>query len=381
MKITLLRSALNEAVGQVSKAVSPRPPIPILGGIKLEADPSGMSLTASDTDISIRSFIPAVMDDQVAVNVERPGSVVLQAKFFAEIVRKLPTEEIHLEVHDRFQTTIVSGATEIQLVGFDPEEFPVLPSVREDRVFSLSGSLLKDMIRQTSFAVSTNESTPILTGVHWQLQDGVLRATATDRHRLASSVAQTGADPSVQFSDVVISGRMLNELVKILPDQDTVVDVVVDDSQVLFRLENVLFYARVLDGAYPDTSRIIPRTFKTEFTLPAAVFSDAIERAYLLSREEKTNIVRLSTLEDGRIELNSSSSEIGRVTETLQTSSGITGEPLRISFNSKYFIDALRVMEADEIFLGFNGPMSPVVLRPVDSEDNLHLILPYRTSG
>ena len=381
MKITLLRSALNEAVGQVSKAVSPRPPIPILGGIKLEADSSGMSLTASDTDISIRSFIPAVLDDQVAVNVERAGSVVLQAKFFAEIVRKLPTEEIHLEVHDRFQATIVSGATEIQLVGFDPEEFPVLPSVREDRVFSLPGSLLKDMIRQTSFAVSTNESTPILTGVHWQLQDGTLRATATDRHRLASSVAQTGADPSVQFSDVVISGRTLNELVKIIPDQDAVVDVVVDDSQVLFQLDNVLFFARVLDGAYPDTSRIIPRTFKTEFTLPAAAFADAIERAYLLSREEKTNIVRLSTLEDGRIELNSSSSEIGRVTETLQTSSGITGEPLRISFNSKYFIDALRVIEADEIFLGFNGPMSPVVLRPRDGEDNLHLILPYRTSG
>ncbi|HEY8528730.1 MAG: DNA polymerase III subunit beta [Paenibacillaceae bacterium ZCTH02-B3] len=380
MKITLLRSALNEAVGQVSKAVSPRPPIPILGGIKLEADSSGMSLTASDTDISIRSFIPAVVDDQVAINVERAGSVVLQAKFFAEIVRKLPTEEIHLEVHDRFQTTIVSGATEIQLVGFDPEEFPVLPSVREDRVLSLPGSLLKDMIRQTSFAVSTNESTPILTGVHWQLQDGVLKATATDRHRLACSVARTGADPSVQFSDVVISGRTLNELVKILPDQDTMVDIVVDDSQVLFRLDNVLFFARVLDGAYPDTSRIIPRTFKTEFILPAAAFADAIERAYLLSREEKTNIVRLSTLEDGRIELNSSSSEIGRVTETLQTS-GITGEPLRISFNSKYFIDALRVIEAEEIFLGFNGPMSPVVLRPRDSEDNLHLILPYRTSG
>src|SRR5690606_39362685 len=111
MKITLLRSALNEAVGQVSKAVSPRPPIPILGGIKLEADSSGMSLTASDTDISIRSFIPAVLDDQVAANVERAGSVVLQAKFFAEIVRKLPTEETHLEVHDRFQATIVSGAT------------------------------------------------------------------------------------------------------------------------------------------------------------------------------------------------------------------------------------------------------------------------------
>jgi len=380
MKITLLRSALNEAVGQVSKAVSPRPPIPILGGIKLEADSSGMSLTASDTDISIRSFIPAVVDDKVAIHVERAGSVVLQAKFFAEIVRKLPTEEIHLEVHDRFQTTIVSGATEIQLVGFDPEEFPVLPSVREDRIFSLSGSLLKAMIRQTSFAVSTNESTPILTGVHWQLQNGSLRATATDRHRLASSVAQIGADSSVQFNDVVISGRTLNELVKILPDQDTMVDIVVDDSQVLFRLDNVLFFARVLDGAYPDTSRIIPQTFKTEFTLPTAAFADAIERAYLLSREEKTNIVRLTTLEDGRIELNSSSSEIGRVTETLQTS-GLTGEPLRISFNSKYFIDALRVIEADEIFLGFNGPMSPVVVRPHDREDSLHLILPYRTSG
>lgn len=380
MIVRMQRSALQEAVAQVSRAVSPRTTIPILGGIKIEVGSEGMVLTASDTDISIRSFIPATMEDRSIITVEREGSVVLPAKFFTDIVRKLPDEEIRMEVHDRFLATITSGATEVQLVGLDPEEFPVLPSIQEDRVFSLPGSLLQAMIERTVFAVSTNESTPVLTGVLWQLQNGVLKCLATDRHRLSSSTARLGTDESLRFSDVVISGRTLNELMKIIPNQEILVDIVVSDSQVLFKLGNVLFFARMLDGQYPDTSRIIPQTFKTEMVLPTAVFADAIERAYLLSREEKTNIVRLSMLEDGMIEIMSSSSEIGKVKEVIRPIE-LNGEPLRIAFNSKYFIDALRVIDSEEIFLGFNGPMSPIVLRPREHDDNLHLILPYRTNG
>jgi DNA polymerase III subunit beta len=380
MIIRMLRSALQEAVAQVAKAVSPRTTIPILSGIKIEVSGEGMTLTASDTDISIRCFIPATAEDKTIITVEREGSVVLPAKFFAEIVRKLPADEIRMEVHDQFQTTITSGATEVQLVGLDPEEFPVLPIVQEDRVFSMPGSLLQTMIERTVFAVSTNESTPVLTGVLWQLQNGELRCLATDRHRLSSSTAWLQTDESLRFSDVVISGRTLNELVKIIPNQEILVDIVVSDSQVLFKLGHVLFYSRMLEGAYPDTSRIIPQSFKTELVLPTAAFADAIERAYLLSREEKTNIVRLSMLDDGTIEITSSSSEIGKVKEVIQPRE-MNGEPLRIAFNSKYFIDALRVIDSEEIFLGFNGPMSPIILRPRDRDDNLHLILPYRTNG
>jgi DNA polymerase-3 subunit beta len=309
----------------------------------------------------------------------RSGSVVLTAKFFVEIVKKLPHEEVHIEVGERFQTLITSGATEIQLVGLDPEEFPVLPTIQEDQVVSIPGDLLRDMIRQTVFAVTTNESTPILTGVLWNLQEGIYKFVATDRHRLASRSAPVELY-DVRFSNIVISGKTLNELAKIVPDQNVMVDIVVAENQVLFKLGNVLFYSRMLDGTYPDTSKIIPQSFKTELVLNTKALSDSIDRAYLLSREEKTNIVRLMTTDNGGIEISSSSSELGKVTEQL-TVTEMRGEPLKIAFNSKYMLDVLKVIDSDELFIGFNGAMSPIIIRPNDHENSLHLILPYRTTN
>ncbi|RED52698.1 DNA polymerase III subunit beta [Cohnella lupini] len=379
MKLTILRNELNDAIQHVSKAVATRTTIPILSGIKLDASPAGVTLTASDTDISIQSFIPLETSNKTIATVIRSGSVVLTAKFFVEIVKKLPHEEVHIEVGDRFQTLITSGATEIQLVGLDPEEFPVLPTIQEDQVVSIPGDLLRDMIRQTVFAVTTNESTPILTGVLWNLQEGIYKFVATDRHRLASRSAPVELY-DVRFSNIVISGKTLNELAKIVPDQNVMVDIVVAENQVLFKLGNVLFYSRMLDGTYPDTSKIIPQSFKTELVLNTKALSDSIDRAYLLSREEKTNIVRLMTTDNGGIEISSSSSELGKVTEQL-TVTEMRGEPLKIAFNSKYMLDVLKVIDSDELFIGFNGAMSPIIIRPNDHENSLHLILPYRTTN
>jgi DNA polymerase III subunit beta len=379
MKLTILRNELNDAIQHVSKAVASRTTIPILSGIKLDASTTGVTLTASDTDISIQSFIPLETANKTIATVTRTGSVVLTAKFFVEIVKKLPHEEVHIEVGERFQTLITSGATEIQLVGLDPEEFPILPTVQEDQVVSIPGDLLRDMIRQTVFAVTTNESTPILTGVLWNLQEGIYKFVATDRHRLASRSA-TVELYDVRFSNIVISGKTLNELARIVPDQNVMVDIVVAENQVLFKLGNVLFYSRMLDGTYPDTSKIIPQTFKTELVLNTKLLSDSIDRAYLLSREEKTNIVRLVTTENGGIEISSSSSELGKVTEQLSVTS-MQGEPLKIAFNSKYMLDVLKVIDSEELFIGFNGAMSPIIIRPSDHENSLHLILPYRTTN
>ncbi|XID91739.1 DNA polymerase III subunit beta [Paenibacillaceae bacterium WGS1546] len=379
MKLTISRNELNEAIQHVSKAVASRTTIPILSGIKMDASYAGITLTASDTDISIQSFIPLETADKTVATVVKPGSVVLTAKFFVEIVKKLPHEEVHIEVGERFQTLITSGATEIQLVGLDPEEFPVLPSVQEDQVVSIPGDLLRDMIRQTVFAVTTNESTPILTGVLWNLHDSVFKFVATDRHRLASRSSQVDVE-DVRFSNIVISGKTLNELSKLVPDQNVMVDIVVAENQVLFKLGNVLFYSRMLDGTYPDTSKIIPQVFKTELVLNTKLLSDSMDRAYLLSREEKTNIVRLMTTEAGGIEISSSSSELGKVTEQLDAVE-MKGEPLKIAFNSKYMLDALKVIDSEELFIGFNGSMSPIIIRPNDHENSLHLILPYRTTN
>jgi DNA polymerase-3 subunit beta len=381
LKITILKDSLNEAIQHVSKAISARTSIPILSGIKIEARSTGVTLTASDTDISIQSFIPMVKDDKTIITLDSPGSVVLPAKFFVEIIKKLPAAHVELVVLDQFHTTIKSGSSEIQLVGLDPEEYPVLPQLEEDRIFSMNGVLLKSMIRQTVFAVSSNESTPILTGVLWNLDRGIVKFVATDRHRLASSEASIDSPADLKIEHLVIAGKTLNELSKIIPDNGMMIDIVATDNQILFKMDNVLFYSRILDGTYPDTSKIISQAYKTELVVNTKDITDAIDRAYLLSREEKTNIVKLVTTGAHSLEISSSSNELGKVKEQLEAEK-LEGDELKISFNSKYMLDALKVIDSEQIHIGFTGVMSPIIIRPDDEDKRmLHLILPYRTTN
>ncbi|GGG08335.1 DNA polymerase III subunit beta [Paenibacillus aceti] len=380
MRIRVLKHELNESIQHVNKAISSRTTIPILTGIKIEVNYQGMTLTASDTDISIQAFIPVEDSEKQIVQVERPGSVVLPAKFFVEIIKKLPSSEIEMEVQEGFQTRITSGSTDIQMVGMDPEEYPVLPSIEENEVISIPGELLKNMIKQTTFSISTHETSPILTGILWDIQGNEFKLVATDRHRLASRTAQIDNADDVRVSNVVISGKTLNELSKIVPDQNTIVDIVVADNQVLFKIDRVLFYTRILDGTYPDTSRIIPTNYKSELIIDTKQLSESIDRAYLLSREEKSNIVRLQTFDNGTIEISSSSTELGKVVEQLEVAQ-YTGDPLRISFNSKYMLDVLKVVESEQLHIGFTGAMSPMIVKPMDDSQSLYLILPYRTTN
>ncbi|MHA7964923.1 DNA polymerase III subunit beta [Paenibacillus sp. CAU 1782] len=380
MKLTISKNELNDAIQQVAKAVSPRPAIPILGGIKIDVNHQYVTLTASDTDISIQSFVSVEQGDKIIAQIDKPGSVVLPAKFFVEIVKKLPSDQVAIEVTGQFQTVISSGSSEIQMVGLDPEEYPVLPSIDQNQVIQIPGDLIKSMIRQTVLAASTSEQTPILTGVLWNLNEGELKFTATDRHRLASRTTKVDLDSSYHFSNIVIAAKTLVELSRLIPDQNTMVDVVVADNQVLFKVDNILFYTRILDGTYPDTSKIIPNAYETELVLNTKNLMDAIDRAYLMSREEKTNIVRLTTLESGGIEISSSSTELGRVTEQLDAGQ-MSGQPLRIAFNSKYMLDVLKVIDSEQLFIGFTGAMRPIIIRPMDHDFSMYVILPYRTTG
>ncbi|EFM10967.1 DNA polymerase III, beta subunit [Paenibacillus curdlanolyticus YK9] len=380
MKLSIAKNELNDAIQQVAKAASTRPAIPILGGIKFDVTHQGITLTASDTDISIQSFIPVESGDSIVAKVDKPGSVVLPSKFIVEIVKKLPSDEVEIEVGEQFITMIRSGSTDIQMVGLDPEEFPVLPSIEQSDVLQIPGDLLKSLIRQTVFAASTSEQTPILTGALVNLFEGELRFVATDRHRLANRSAHVDTLPSLRFSNVVISAKTLNELSRLIPDASALVEMVVADNQALFKIGSVLFYSRLLDGTYPDTSKIIPQSYKTELVVDTKKLTDAIDRAYLMSREEKTNIVRLITLEHGGIEISSSSSELGRVTEQLEAFK-MEGEALRIAFNSKYMLDVLKVIDSEQLNIQFTGAMSPIIIRPADHPHSTYIILPYRTTG
>lgn len=377
MKFIVQREPLLKSVQDVMKAISSRTAIPILTGMKIEAKANGIVLTGSDSDISIESHIPAEEDGIVHVEQIEKGSIVLQARYFSDIVRKLPENTIEFEANDQLQVTIRSGKAEFNLNGQNAAEYPQLPKLKTDDSFELPTDLLKNVIKQTVFAVSSMETRPILTGVNLKLSDNTLNFTATDSHRLASREIPV-AEANVEFSSVVVPGKSLNELSKILDDTEETVDISVTQNQILFRTRNLFFLSRLLDGNYPETSRLIPDQSKTTIHVNTRDLLHTIDRASLLAREDRNNVVKLTTAADGIVEITSNSPEIGRVSEEIAADS-IEGEELKISFSSKYMMDALKAIDSDEVQIEFTGAMRPFILRPANGEPIIQLILPVRT--
>ena len=377
MKFEVMRDSLLEGLSDVIKAVSSKTTIPILTGLKLESTKKGLYITGSDSDITIQTFIPVEKNGEQVISITEPGSIVLQARVFNEIVRKLPTNNVEIEVTNQFQTHIRSGKSEFNLIGLDASEYPMLPEIEEERQFFIPSDLLKSIIKETVFAVSTSESRPVLTGVNWQVKDGELHCIATDSHRLAKRKTAIKDLPEEEYS-IVIPGKSLNELNKILEETSSEVAIVMTQQQVLFKTGNVLFYSRLLEGNYPDTSRLIPNESKTTILVNSKSLLQAIDRASLLAREERNNVVRFSTLGNGFIEVSSNSPEIGNVEEQIQAEE-IDGEELKISFSAKYMMDALKAIDGQDVKILFTGAMRPFILKSVHDDSILQLILPVRT--
>ncbi|MEK3937296.1 DNA polymerase III subunit beta [Sporosarcina sp. FSL W7-1349] len=377
MKFEIMRNRLLDGIGDVMKAISQKVATPILTGIKIEVTENGITMTGSDSDITICTFIPAEEDGEQIIRVIEKGSIVMQAKVFSEIVRKLPTNDVTIEVANGLQVHIRSGKSEFHLIGSDAEDYPILPEMRDEYRFTFPADLMKSIIRETVFAVSQHETRPILTGVHWLSKDGNLECVATDSHRLARRITSPEGLSDVPFS-VVIPGKSLQELSKILPDNAELVDIVIADHQVLFKTRNVLFYSRLLEGNYPDTSRLIPSEYQTSVKVNGKLLLQAIDRASLLAREERNNIVRFVADEGKAIEVSSNSPEVGKVEELIEALD-ISGEDLKISFSAKYMMDALKAIDGQDVVLHFTGAMRPFILKSVDDDSILQLILPVRT--
>ncbi|BCJ87470.1 DNA polymerase III subunit beta [Effusibacillus dendaii] len=376
MKLLIERGILLSAIQNVQRSVSTKTTIPVLSGIKITATHEGLQMTATDLETGIETHIPTHIEDQEHVQIMEEGSIVLTARYLFEIVRKLPHSQVELEVKQNYLTIIRSGSSEFNLHGLHAEEFPRLPQVSGDQIFSTSSLVLKEMIRQTVPAVSTEEIRPVLTGVVASMQQGELRFVATDSHRLAQRNARVEASADLAFDNVIIPGKSLSELSRLLPDQDSLVDVVIADNQILFRFGQTKFYSRLIDGQYPDTSRIIPASFKTHVHVATKSLLDAVERAALIARDNDNNVVRLNIKAD-QFEISSNSADVGKVTENI-AADDFSGEDLLIACNAKYLIDALRVIESDKILIEFTGAMSPFLIKLPDNPDYIHLILPIR---
>ncbi|MFB1051705.1 DNA polymerase III subunit beta [Paraliobacillus sp. JSM ZJ581] len=379
MRFIIQRDQLIDSIQHVMKAISSRVTIPILTGIKIEASSEGIKLTGSDSDISIESFIPKEENGMIHAEEITEGSVVVQAKYFPDIIRKLPLKAVEIVADTNFQVTIKSGGAEFHLNGQDATEYPQLPVLHTDNCITLKNAVLKDLIKQTVFAVSTVETRPILTGVNMKLEEGSLNFVATDSHRLASRKLPIELEKKqFDFNNVVIPGKSLSELNKIIEDNEDTITISVTENQILFQTKHLYFLSRLLDGNYPETSRLIPDQSKTVIYAKTKELLQAIDRASLLAKENRNNVVKLQTKENHQLEITSNTPEVGEVVEELSTD-GIEGDELKISFSAKYVIDALRIIEEEKVKIEFTGAMRPFIIRPMENQHILQLILPVRT--
>ena len=286
MNFTINRSAFISQLNNVLRAISSKTTIPILTGLKMVVNEDNIVLTGSNSDITIESVINA-NDADKDLTIEETGAIVLPARFFSDIVKKLPDKKVTIEVTSGFQADITSGSAKFQINGQDAENFPHLPEIETNKSVTLPNDILKEVIRQTVIAVSKQESRPILAGVHMMLKDGVLTAVATDSHRLAQrKVVLENIDNGIDF-DVIIPGKSMEELSGMISDVHEDVQMQVTENQVLFIFGNTHFYSRLLEGNYPETSQLIPQTADTTVELEAGTFLSSIERAciYLMGLE------------------------------------------------------------------------------------------------
>lgn len=376
MEFTIKRDYFINQLNDTLKAISPRTTLPILTGIKIDAKEEGIILTGSDSEISIEISIPKEVDGEEIVTIAETGSVVLPGRFFVDIIKKLPGKDVKLSTNEQFQTLIISGHSEFNLSGLDPDQYPLLPQVSQDDAIQLPIKVLKNVIAQTNFAVSTSETRPVLTGVNWLIQDNELICTATDSHRLAVRKLKL-EDEDIDNKNVIIPGKALAELNKIVTDSEDDINIFFASNQVLFKVGNINFISRLLEGHYPDTSRLFPENYETKIEMSNSDFYHAIDRASLLAREGGNNVIKLST-DNQEVQLSSTSPEIGTVKEDVDANS-VEGSSLKISFNSKYMMDALKAIDNDEVEVEFFGTMKPFTLKPKDDDSVVQLILPIRT--
>lgn len=370
MKFIIKKNILLENLLNTSKAISSKNLIPILTGIKFELTDEGLYLSASDSDISIRTFIPK---DKIT-EIYELGSVVISGKYIVEIIRKLPDKDIIIEVIDGYNMIIQTEGSEFNLNGIDPNEFPNLDLEETKNPIVLNPVVFKNIINQTFFATSLSETRPLLTGINFKLSSNILEVIATDSYRLARKQIELNDKYENDF-DLVIPGKNLVELSRIVEDDKENIYMHIFSNKVLFKYKNIIFLSRLISGTYPVTSSIIPNDFNIDIECEYSVLFDMIDRASLLTSDKDKNTIKL-LLKDRELTISSNSPEIGKVEEKIEIDNN---SEISISFSSKYMLEAIKSFNTDKIHLLMNNDNSPIIVKSDKEVSLVQLVLPIKT--
>ena len=371
MKFTIEKNILLENLTNVVKAISTKNIIPILNGVKFELNEEGLFLTASDSELTIRSFI----EKKDIKNVENEGSIIIQSKYILDIIRKMPADLVNFELMDGLKIKISSDNSQYDLNCLDPKEYPSLKLEESNNPIVVKGFTFKTIISQTAFAISTQELRPLLTGLNFKIVGDVFECIATDSYRLAKKNIVL-SKPSEEEINIVIPGKNIIELDKIIAEDEDV-EMHVFSNKVLFKYKNIIFQSNLLSGTYPNTSNLIPNNFSIMVNTKLNNFFSAIDRAALLTQSKDKNIVKMR-IKNNQMVINSFASEIGKVEEKLDIETSNEAN-IDISFSAKYMLDALKTMKDEEILILLNGEVKPIVIKSITDDSLIQLILPIKT--
>ena len=374
MKLTIKKDLLLDALNKVSKAISTKNLIPVLAGIKFELKKKKLTLTASDNDITIQTSIDCNDDDDFVI--EREGSIIIQGKYILDIVRKLPDKYINIDVIDELKILIYTENSEFNLNGISESEYPNIGLEESKKKIDIKAGLFKNIVYQTAFATSNEESKPVLTGINFNIVGDILECNSTDSYRLARKVVTLEKESEESYNIVIPSHNIL-EFTKILGDDEEIVELHIFSNKILFKNGNLKFESRLINGTYPNTSNLLPDDSFLVVKTNLNDFYNVIDRVSILTSDKEKNIVTLETNGNTLI-LKSSSVEIGRVEEKMTISKN-ADEDIKISFSAKYMMEALKSFSTETVDLHFVGEIKPILIKSQEDETLTQLVLPIRT--
>jgi DNA polymerase-3 subunit beta len=367
MKFFCDSTELADAVLRVSKALPVKKQLPILDGMKFQAEGDTLTILASDLELSIQKTIKA--------DIRIEGEAVISGRFIADFVKKLKDENIGIDVNGN-QMTITYSENNVTLQCLNSDEFPPILLLTDDASFSMTGKDLKNMLDKVIFCAATDDTRPIYKGCNIETSNETVTAVALNGVRLGFNKKELFNENGTDGFKFIVPARSLSEVSKLIDAPDEIVKVIVQKNSAQFCVGSTMIITRLIDGNYIDYRKIVPNEFSVEAVADKKQLEEAIERATLILREEKGDIIKIE-LRDKVIEI-TSKSELGNIRETI--TAAIKGKDLTIAFNAKYLLDMLRNIDEEFIKMYFINSTSPCVIRPPEGDYYLYLILPIKVN-
>ena len=365
MNVSLTQENLAKALQTVGRIVGNRSTLPVLANVLIKTESNRLKLSTTNLEMGITYWVGAKVDDE--------GSLTVPARLLGEYTSSLPSGNVNLH-QEAMSLRIKAERYSSSINGIDAEEFPTIPTIDKEPALSIPASEFKQAMSQVVLVASSDDARPVLNGVYMYIDDGSLVMAATDSYRLAEKKLAVKTDQELK---VIVPARTIQELLRMIGDTDANIDIILDEDQICFRFGDVELVSRLIDGQFPNYQQLIPKDIQTSFTIDTSEFGSIAKVASLFSKENAGSVTLSVDSANELMSLRSIASQVGE--NTSQAKVVVDGDDAEVSLNGRYISDALGVIKTQQVQFSITGKVNPCLLKPIDSEDYLHIIMPLRS--